>query len=166
MALTLLATPCAAQDATISRGVSLPGYEVVVAPREGAPRTLCAPECELVLPRGEVRLGWRRGGTIEWRRDLLLDRDVRVDVRMEDRSLLRGVGHALLVTAAILLGATAVIGIATEPEPPDYGWFGDQHGLVFAAIAGGIGLALGIPGVALSLAFEADAPGLEVVPED
>lgn len=164
--MLLLATPCAAQDATISRGVSVPGYEIVVAPREGAPRTLCDPDCELVLPRGDVRLGWRRGAAIEWQRDLLLDRDVRVDVRIQDLSLLRGAGYALLVTAAVLLGATAIVGIATEPTPPDHGWFGEQHGLVFAGIAGGIVLAFGGPGVGLALAFQHDAPGLDVVPED
>ena len=154
------------QRATISRGVVVPGYELAVAPRGGAPLTLCAPDCELTLPRGEVRLGWRRHGEIEWQRDLFLDRDLRVDVRVQDFSALRGAGHALLIAAGVLIGATAIVGIATEPEPPDHGWFGQRHGLAFAAITGGIVLALGVPGIALSLLFEQDAPGLELVPED
>ncbi|WP_157070363.1 hypothetical protein [Sandaracinus amylolyticus] len=156
----------AAQDVTVSRGLVLPGYEVVVAPRDGAPRTLCEPSCELALPRGEVRLGWRRDDVIEWQREVLLAHDLRVDLRLEDRSLLRGTGHALLIAAGVLLGAAAIVGIATEPQPPDYGWFGDRHGLVFAGIAGGVVLALGVPGVALSLVFEQDAPGLDLVPVD
>ncbi|WP_236517790.1 hypothetical protein [Sandaracinus amylolyticus] len=155
-----------AQDVTVSRGVVLPGYEVVVAPREGAPRTLCEPSCELSLPRGEVRLGWRRGDAIEWQRDVHLTNDLRVDLRLEDRSLLRGTGHALLIAAGVLLGAVAIVGIATEPQPPDYGWFGDRHGLVFAGIAGGVVIALGVPGIALSLVFERDEPALELVPVD
>jgi hypothetical protein len=157
----------ARETASVERGVAPAGFALVVQPEGGEPRVLCEPECELDVPVGPTRFGWRRGGrAVEWQRELLLDVDVRLDVRHEDRALLRGAGHALLVATGVLLMAVAVVGIATEPTPPDHGWFAERHGLVFAAIAGGIVLGIGGPGIGLAVAFERDAPVLEVVPEE
>lgn len=152
---------------TISRGIAPPGYAIAVEPRGGEARVLCEPDCELTLPpRTDVRVGFRRGDAIEWATELRIERDLRLDVRIQDHSDIRGAAYALLVAAGVLLAATAIVGIATEPEPPELGWFGDRHGLVFAAIAGGIVLALGVPGVGIALAFERNTPALEMVPED
>nr|MDQ3031458.1 hypothetical protein [Myxococcota bacterium] len=152
---------------TISRGIAPPGYAIAVEPRGGEARVLCEPDCELsVPPRTELRVGHRRGAGIEWTGDLRVDRDLRLDVRIQDHSAIRGFAYALLIVAGVLVGATAIVGIATEPEPPELGWFGGNHALVFAGIAGGIVIALGVPGVGIALAFERDTPALEIVPED
>lgn len=152
--------------ATVTRGIAPPGWAIVVEPAGSEPRVLCEPACELTLPRTTaLRAGVRRRGAIEWVSDIVLDRDLRLDVRLEDRGDLRGFGHALLVTTGVLLLATAIVGIATEPQAPELGWFGPNHALVFAGIAGGIVLALGAPGVGLSLAFERPIPTFEAVPE-
>jgi hypothetical protein len=156
------------REVTVAQGIAPGGYSIAVAPRGGGePRVLCEPECALALPRAtELRLGVRRGGDIEWVRDVVLDGDLRLDVRLEDRSALRQLGYALLIATGALLLATAIVGVVTEPQAPDHGWFGGNHALVFAGIAGGIVLAFGAPGVGFALAFERDAPALDVVPVD
>lgn len=155
------------RDATLRAGVALPGHAIVVQHGSGEPRVLCEPDCALTLARdAALRVGFRHDDRIEWRQELRLERDLRLDVRLADHSDVRAVAYALLVTAGALLLATAIVGIATEPEPPDHGWFGANHALVFAGIAGGIVLAFGVPGVGIALAFERDTPTLEVVPEE
>lgn len=153
-------------EVRVEGGSAPAGFEIVVAPIAGVPVTLGASGGSLELPRGETRLGWRRGDQVEWQSTISLLDDLRIDVVIADHSGFRTLAYALIVAGGVLLAATAVVGIATEPEPPDVGWFGDQHGLVFAGIAGGIVLAFGIPGVGLALAFERDAPAIRTVPVD
>lgn len=153
---------------TLTRGDAPPGFALAVA-TAGDPETrvLCEPECALSVAAGaEVRVGMRRGDAVEWQHHLVAERDLRLDVRLVDRSALRGAGYALIVATGALLLATAIVGVATEPTPPELGWFGGDHALVFAGIAGGIVVALGVPGVALALAFERDDPAVEIVPAD
>jgi len=159
--------PRASAQARVHSGSTPPGYAIVVAPVAGAPVTLCADDCTLELPGGETRVGWRRADReIEWQTTLALTEELRIDIVLEDRSAYRTVAYSLLAAAGILLAATAIVGIATEPERPDMGWFGERHGLVFAGIAGGVVLAFGVPGVALAVAFESDAPAVRAVPMD
>jgi hypothetical protein len=156
-----------AQDVTVSVGRVIPGYAVAVAPAEGAPHTMCEPSCELVLPRGEVAIGWRRDDRpIEWQRTISLVDDLRLDVRLEDRSALRHAGYGLLIAGGLLLAASAIVASPPPPTRPENGWFGERHGLVFAGIAGGIVIAFGVSGVALALVFERDAPAIDAVPVD
>lgn len=157
----------ALESPIVRAGRAPPGYAIAIATPDGMPRVLCEPACELAMPRGEARIGWRReGGEIEWQRALEIEGDLRLDVRLEDRSVYRSLGYGIIIAGALLIAATAILGIATEPQPPELGWFGPQHGLAFAAIAGGILLAFGIPGVVLSLVNERDTPALDAIPID
>lgn len=160
-----VAAPARAEEPRIVAGEVLPGWAIAVAPADGVPRVLCEPSCEVALPVGPTRIGWRREDReIEWQQTIVLDRDLRVDLRFVDRAAQRHAGYGLLVAAGVLLAATAIVGIATEPRPPETGRFGSRHALVFAGIAGGVVVAFGAPSVAL--AFERDPPGLEIVPFD
>ena len=151
----------------IVQGQTIPGYWVALGGRAGG--VLCAPHCELTAHSGDrVEVGLARDDAdVAWQLSLELDHhDWRIDIVLEDRSAYRTVADSLLAAAGILLAATAIVGIATEPERPDMGWFGERHGLVFAGIAGGVVLAFGVPGVALAVAFESDAPAVRAVPMD
>ena len=164
----LAAAPASAQEGTarVSLGTVMPGLRVAVAHGDRT-EELCAPLCSLEVPWGSrIRAGFARDGAgPDWTEELRVDQNLRLDVRLGDRSLLRGAGHALLIATGVLLLASAIVGIATEPTPPDLGWFGPSHGLVFAGIAGAIVLVFGVPGVALALGYERDAPTILPVPE-
>lgn len=179
IALLAVAAPVRAQEAMMShpvepraavrQGTLLPGRWIAVRRHEAEIELLCAPDCELSVPPGSaIDVGWALPGRdIDWTTSLVVpEGGLRLDARIEDRSTLRNIAYAVLVVGAVLLGATAIVGIATEPEAPEMGWFGSYHSLVFAGIAGVIVLAFGVPGVGLALGFERDAPVIEALPED
>jgi hypothetical protein len=153
--------------ARLTQGQVPAGYAVVIQTESDEQQVLCEPDCVLEYPSSSrVRVGWRRGDEIEWRLERELERDLRLDIRLDDHSEIRGLAYGLLVSTGILLAAAAIVGIATEPQAPELGWFGPNHALAFAGIAGGIVIALGVPGVGLALAFERETPVLENVPID
>lgn len=154
-------------DVRLSQGRVPAGYALVIEAEDGERAVLCESEC--VLPyRAEtrVRVGLRRDDEIEWRLEERLEHDLRLDVSLDDHAELRGLAYGLLVTAGVLLAGSAIVGIATEPQPPELGWFGPYHALAFAGIAGGIVIAFGVPGVGLALAFERETPIIESVAVD
>ncbi len=149
---------------TVTAGEGLAGHAVVLDDG-GLERTLCAPECTLSLEGGPLRIGLRRGDDgLVWTGTERLETDLRLDVVLEDRSLLRGLGHALLTTAGVLALAAGIVGLVSAPAAPDVGWFGPNHGLVFAGLASGLLVGFGIPGAALALGFAHDAPAVRAVP--
>ncbi len=76
----------------------------------------------------------------------------------------RGPALALLTTAGVLALAAGIVDLVSTPAAPDVGWFGPNHGLVFAAMASGTLLAFGVPGATLAIGFARDAPIVRAVP--
>lgn len=126
---------------------------------------LCRPECELTLPPARYRAGFRvRNGDLQSAHEIQLTQAIELGVRKEDRSSVRNLGYALLVSTGAMLAATAVVGIATEPFGPTTDWRGEQQGLLFAGISVGIVLLVGVPGTILSLEAESDRLALAITP--